>query len=466
MAAYIFDRLRELGEKNAYPLHMPGHKRNLRFMPYDFRIYDITETEQTDNLHKPEGIIAYAQKAMAELLGADSSYFIVNGGSGGMIASILACCNPGDNVLVAGNCHKSVYSGLVMSGVNPIYISPQITEEGLCGGISIRDIFRAFDDYDIKAMIITSPTYEGFTCDVKTIADVVHKHNSILIVDESHGAHFIFSDRFPKCALSQGADVVVNSWHKTLPCLNQAAVLSTKGGRVDIDRLKETVSMINTTSPSYPIMASLDYARDLLSRDKNLFTQYLETLADARHELTHCKTLKLVNDSIKGQHDIADVDISRFTIMVRTDITGVRLGKILLDKYNMQVELAGFHHIVALTTVADDPRGIKKFVKTITELDKKLERKYIEKIPMTSAPVTVPTMTPRDVYFSSKEAVDMESAVGRIAAVSVIPYPPGIPVVPMGQIITQEHIDTVNKLRAAGISIMGIENNNIITVRK
>ena len=159
-------------------------------MPYDFRIYDITETEQTDNLHKPDGIIADAQKAMAEFLGADSSYFIVNGGSGGMIASILACCNPGDNVLVAGNCHKSVYSGLVMSGVNPIYISPQITEEGLCGGISIRDIFRAFDDYDIKAMIITSPTYEGFTCDVKTIADVVHKHNSILIVDESHGAHF------------------------------------------------------------------------------------------------------------------------------------------------------------------------------------------------------------------------------------------------------------------------------------
>lgn len=466
MAAYIFDRLRELGEKNAYPLHMPGHKRNMKFMPYDFRAYDFTETGETDNLHKPEGIIADAQRAMAELLGADEAYFMVNGGSGGMVASILACCDPGDNVLVASNCHKSVYNGLVMSGVNPIYISPQITEEGLCGGIGIRDIFRAFDNYDIKAMVITSPTYEGFTCDIKTIADIVHKHKSILIVDECHGAHFIFSDKFPKCALSQGADVVVNSWHKTLPCLNQAAVLSVKSDNVDKDRLREAVSMINTTSPSYPIMASLDYARDLLSKDKNLFTEYLETLTDARHELTHCKTLKLVNDSIKGQHDIADVDISKFTIMVRTDITGVKLGKILLDKHNIQIELAGLHHIVALTTVADNPRGIKKFVKTITELDKKLERKFIEKIPMTSAAVAVPAMTPRDVYFSSKEAVDIKSAVGRIAAVSIIPYPPGIPLVPMGQIITQENIDTVNKLSAAGVSIMGIENNKITTVRK
>ena len=266
--------------------------------------------------------------------------------------------------------------------------------------------------------------------------------------------------------MSQGADVVVNSWHKTLPCLNQAAVISSKGGRVDSYRLREAVSMVNTTSPSYPIMASLDYARDLLSKDKNLFVEYLETLTDARHELAHCKTLKLVNDSIKGQHDIADVDISKFTIMVRTDITGIKLGKILLDKYNIQVELAGLHHIVALTTVADDPKGIKKFVKTITELDKKLERKYIEKIPMTSGAVAVPAMSPRDVYFSSKETVGIENAAGRIAAASIVPYPPGIPLVPMGQIITQEHIDTLGRLKAAGVSVMGMDSNNIITVRK
>ncbi len=466
MAAYIFDKLRELEEKNAYPLHMPGHKRNLRFMPYDFRNFDYTETDGTDNLHMPEGIIADAQKAMAELLGADQSYILVNGGTSGMVAAVMACCDPGDNVLVAGNCHKSVYSGLVMSGANPIYISPQITEEGLCGGISMRDIFRAFDSYDIKAMIITSPTYEGFTCDIRTIADIVHKHDSVLITDECHGAHFTFSDVFPASALSQGADIVVNSWHKTLPCLNQGAVLSVKGGRVDTTRVKEAVSMVNTTSPSYPIMASVDYARDILSKDKNLFSSYIQLIRDARHELTHCKVLKLVNDSIKGQHDIADLDKSRFTIMVRTDITGVELGKILLDKYNLRIELAGLHHIVAITTVADDPRGIKKFVKAITEMDKKFQRKYIEKIPMTAQSVCLPSMTPRDVYFSKKQYVSYDEAVGKIAAVSVIPYPPGIPLVPMGQIITQEHIDELRLLKTAGCSVIGAENSSIAIVQE
>ncbi len=466
MSAYIFDKLRELEEKNAYPLHTPGHKRNIRFMPYDFRLYDYTETEGTDNLHIPEGIIADAQKALAELIGADSSYISVNGGTGGMMASVLACCEPGDNVLVASNCHKSVYNGLIMAGVNPIYISPQITEEGLCGGISIRDIFRAFESYDIKAMIITSPTYEGFTCDVRTIADIVHKHNSILIVDECHGAHFIFSDVFPASAISQGADVVVNSWHKTLPCLNQSAVLSIKGGRIDESRIKEAMSMINTTSPSYPIMASVDHARELLSKDKNLFSSYIQILKEARHELAHCKTLKLVNDSIKGQCHIADVDISKFTIMVRTELTGVELGKLLLDKYNIRIELAGLHHIVALTTVADDSKGIKKFVKAITELDKKYERKFIERIPLSAAPVSIPKMTPRDVWFSKRETVGYEDAIGRIAASSVIPYPPGIPLIPMGQIITKESIETIRQLKAAGISVIGAENGSITIVQE
>lgn len=466
MAAYIFDKLRELEEKNAYPLHMPGHKRNIGFMPYDFRLYDFTETEGTDNLHMPEGIISDAQRALAELAGADESYILVNGGTSGMISAVLACCSPGDNVLVASNCHKSVYSGLVMAGVNPIYISPQMTEEGLCGGISIRDIFRAFESYEIKAMIITSPTYEGFTCDVRTIADIVHKNDAVLIVDECHGAHFVFSDVFPASALSQGADAAVNSWHKTLPCLNQAAVLNIRSKRIDKDRVREAVSMTNTTSPSYPVMASIDYARDILSRDKNLFSSYIQVLKEARHELTHCKVLKLVNDSIKGQCDIADVDISRFTIMVRTDITGIELDRILLNKYNIRIEMAGLHHIVAISTVADDPKGIKKFVKAITELDKKYQRKFIEKLPMPYIPVSVPEMRPREVFFSSRETVSYDDAVGRIAAASVIPYPPGIPLVPMGNMIKSEDIIALRELKAAGVSVIGAENGSITVVQE
>lgn len=466
MSAFILDKLLEIQEKNAYPLHMPGHKRNLEFIPYDLRTMDITETGEVDNLHDPKDIIAKSQKAMAELLGADDSFYLVNGGSSGTIAAILGCCNPGDRVLVASNCHKSVYNALVLSGVKPVYITPQITEESLCGGISIRDMFRAFDDYDFKAMIITSPTYEGFTCNIKTIADIVHKHNSILIVDECHGAHFVFSDDFPHSALSDGADIVINSWHKTLPCLNQAAVLSIKSDRIDKRRIQEAVSMMNTTSPSYPILASMDYARELLTTDKNLFTKYLEVLTDARHELAHCKVLKLVNDSIKGENDIFDLDISKFTIMVRTEMTGKELADILLDKYNIQVEMAGPHHIIAMTSVADDPRGIKKFVKAIQDIDKKVERKFIDKLPLTTKPVQEPVMLPRDVYFAEKETVSLDNAVGKIPAGIIMPYPPGIPLVALGEEFTAEHLEKIRILQSLNVNIIGIEDDSIQVVKK
>lgn len=466
MSAFILDKLLEIQEKNAYPLHMPGHKRNLEFIPYDLRTMDITETGEVDNLHDPKDIIARSQKAMAELLGAEDSFYLVNGGSGGTVAAVLGCCNPGDRVLVASNCHKSVYNALVLSGVKPVYITPQITEESLCGGISIRDMFRAFDDYDFKAMIITSPTYEGFTCNIKTIADIVHKHNSILIVDECHGAHFVFSDDFPHSALSDGADIVINSWHKTLPCLNQAAVLSIKSDRIDKHRIQEAVSMMNTTSPSYPILASMDYARELLTTDKNLFTKYLEVLTDARHELAHCKVLKLVNDSIKGENDIFDLDISKFTIMVRTEMTGKELADILLDKYNIQVEMAGPHHIIAMTSVADDPRGIKKFVKAIQDIDKKVERKFIDKLPLTTKPVQEPVMLPRDVYFAEKETVSLNNAVGKIPVGIIMPYPPGIPLVALGEEFTAEHLEKIRILQSLNVNIIGIEDDSIQVVKK
>lgn len=465
MSAFILDKLLELQEKNAYPLHMPGHKRNLNFMPYDFRTMDLTETGEVDNLHNPQDIIKSSQSAMAELLGAEHSFYLVNGGTSGVVSAILGSCNEGDYVLVASNCHKSVYNALTLSGVKPIYISPEITEESLCGGINIRNLFRAFENYDIKAVIITSPTYEGFTCDIKTIADVAHKHNAILIVDECHGSHFVFSDKLPHTALSQGADIVVNSWHKTLPALNQAAVLSVKSDKVDIQRIKDSVSMTNTTSPSYPILASIDYARELLTTDKHLFTSYLELVREARAELVHCKVLKLVNESIKGEHDIYDIDITRFTIMVRSEISGSDVAKILLDKYNLQIEMAGPHHIIAITSVADDEKGIKKFVKAITDLDKKLERKFIEKIPFTSPNVFEPEMTPRQVFYSQKEYLPLDKAVGKVPASIIMPYPPGIPVVSLGQKFTKENLENIRLLQQQDVNIIGIEDNKILVVK-
>lgn len=464
MSAHLYNELKDLIEKNAYPMHMPGHKRNFELLPQDILKWDITEVGSVDNYHHPTGIIKEANEAMAEALGADKSYMLVNGGSSGITAAILSVVKDGEKILVASNCHKSAVNGLIISGAEPVYINPQITDEGLCGGIAPSDIFRAFSDNDIKAVIITSPTYEGFGCDVRVLADIVHKNNAILIVDECHGAHFPFSGKFPQSAISLGADIVVNSWHKTLPCPNQSAVISVKSDRVDIKRLEEAIKIMTTTSPSYPLMASMDYMRNLLVEDKNLMKVYTDSLWEARRNMAHSKALKLVGDSIIGRSSIDNIDIGKFTIMVRTDMTGVELANILLEKYNIQVEYAGLHHIIAMTSVADTPKAILKFAKAIVDIDKKCERKFIEKIPLVIDKNHQCTITPRQAYFSPKTRVSINDAVGKIAGESIVAYPPGVPIVTMGQVILNEHIELIENLRAVGVEINGVDENIVSVV--
>lgn len=466
MSAYIYDKLKSLIETNAYPMHMPGHKRNSDIFPTELYKWDITETGDVDNLHHPTGIIYEAQNAMAEAVGADQSFFLVNGGSSGVAASIMATVGEGDKILVASNCHKSVYSGLISSGAEPVYIFPQITGEGICGGIAPSDLFRALDDEAIKAVVITSPTYEGFCCDIATLADIVHKYNDILIVDECHGAHFPFSNKFPKSAIELGADIVINSWHKTLPCPNQSAVLSIKGDRIDVQRLKDSIYMMTTTSPSYPMMAAMDYMRDLLVKDRNLMTVYTDALIEARHLMAHCKSLKLIGDSIKDECNIFDYDIGKFTIMVRTDMSGYDLAKILLDKYNIQIEMAAPHHIIAMTSVADTPKAIMSFAKAIVDIDKKCERIFIEKTPCIVKNDNIGNMTPRNVFYSKKENIKLKDSVGRISGENIVAYPPGFPLLSMGQRIKSEHIELIEKYLDCKAEVIGVENGEISVVEE
>lgn len=466
MAAEILKKLKELQDKGAYPMHMPGHKRVKESIPFDPREVDFTEIDGLDNLHHPEGIIKRAQEQMAELTGADATFMLVNGGSSGIMAAILATVGPGDEILVASNCHKSVYNALIMSGAKPIYISPQTNAEGLAGGIYISDIFRAFKNHNIKAVIITSPTYEGFTCDVEVIADIVHKHNAVLIVDECHGAHFCFSNVFPKTAIKQHADISINSWHKTLPALNQAAIINIRTKRVSAEKVANAVSMVQTTSPSYPIMASMDWTRDHLTRDKNIIKTYIENLVKLRHELAHCHSLKLISDSIKGEASIADIDIGKLTIMVRCKLTGFDVAKILLEKYNIQVEYAGLHHIIAMTSPCDTEKAFKKFMKAIKDIDKAYTREFIEKIPVLSNSIETTSLTPREIFYGEYETVSFEDAVGKVAAESITAFPPDIPIVAMGQIIKQEHIYTINRLKEHQVTIIGADNDKIKIARE
>lgn len=249
METPIYTALQKYINDNIYPFHMPGHKQGRALSIDDIMKIDITEVDGVDNLHNAKEVILESQRLTAKLFGAKETFYLVNGSSCGIIASILTVCSPNDKILVARNCHKSVYSGIIFAGGNPVYIMPEIIDDyNIAGGINV-DKLKNIMNNSIKAVLITSPTYEGFCSDIKTIADIVHSYNSILIVDEAHGAHFKFNDYFPNTALEQGADIVIQSVHKTLPSLTQTALLHIQGNRVDIYKLKQMLSMVQTSSP-------------------------------------------------------------------------------------------------------------------------------------------------------------------------------------------------------------------------
>ncbi|MDR2899851.1 MAG: aminotransferase class V-fold PLP-dependent enzyme, partial [Clostridiales bacterium] len=279
----MFDEIINYTNKGIYPFHMPGHKRNTDFLSFgaDPVSIDLTEVYGTDNLQNPEGIIKDMEEKASELFGADRTYAIVNGATGGILAAVLSCAKKNDTVLFARNCHMSAYSGLALCDYNIKYLYPQISAFGFPGPIALSSVEKAFGcDPNIRVVFITSPTYEGFVSDIAAIAEIAHSHGALLIVDEAHGAHFNFSSIFPTPAIKSGADIVIQSLHKTLPALTQCALLHTNGSRVNHELLRAALNMVNSSSPSYVLMSSIDKCLDFLENSAGVFETYALLLTD------------------------------------------------------------------------------------------------------------------------------------------------------------------------------------------
>ncbi len=293
----IYDMLLKMKNSNIYPFHMPGHKRNKLFMPSDMLNMDITEVEGADSLHNPKGVIKKSLENLSKVFGSDYSFISVNGSSGGIISAVLSCCYEGDKIIVPVNCHKSVYSAVVLSGAVPVYIEPEYFGYGIWGEVSAESVKEAIiKNENVKAVVITSPTYEGICSDIKTISDICHEKNIILIVDEAHGAHMVFHNYFPKTALMQGADIAIQSLHKTLMAMTQIAVVHIKGNRADKERLFKCISMTISTSPSYVFMGNIDYMLGMLNKNgKEIFNNYVCELSEFRYKMKKLKNIFLID---------------------------------------------------------------------------------------------------------------------------------------------------------------------------
>ena len=298
MNAPLYNQLLKYS-KETTSFHMPGHKSvnivDMKEIP--FLQLDVTEVPGLDNLYEANGIILRAEEEMAKQYGAKDSIFITNGSTAGIIASILSVCKPGDSLIVARNCHHSVWNGLILGGIKPIYINPSYNQRyNILGGIcpvALEETLK--DNPQAKGVIIVSPTYEGLVSDIKSIAKLVQGHNKILIVDEAHGAHFVWDQAFPQSAIRSGADIVIQSMHKTLPTLTQSALVHIGTHRLDKQVLIERLQMIQTSSPSYVMMGIMDYARAQMTKEPNLWKNYVQELLKMRKILENMKSLVLLS---------------------------------------------------------------------------------------------------------------------------------------------------------------------------
>ncbi len=431
--------------QGVYPMHMPGHKRNPKFIDVNSAL-DITEISGADNLQAPNSIIKAAQGRTSRLFGVYKTFYLTNGSTSGIFAAINGLLKEKDKIILCRNCHKSVYNAVALSKLKTAIVEPEIdAQTNAYGKISPEKIESALKSFSAKAVVVTSPTYEGVISDIKGIAEICHKRGCLLIVDEAHGAHLGFNSYFPESARSLGADIVIESCHKTLPCLTSTALLHICNSKIDEGNVAAALNLFTTTSPSYPLLCSIDDMTGLLEeKGQELFDNYANMLEEFYDKAKMLKFLKLH----KGENSFA-FDKGKLVILCKgTNIDGFELKRRLLNDYKIECEMAMPTYALAMTSIADTKEGFDRLLSALLEIDKTLEK-------TDTANVVTPKPNKRKmgIYKALEKdcrSVNIEESVGKISGEYVFAYPPGSPVILPGEIIRQENLTFLSEILSLG----------------
>ena len=472
----IIDALQDWVTKTHAPFYTPGHKRGIGMNPLlknlwgaDVFGWDLPELPGLDNLHAPSGIIASAQALAAEVFGAQRTWFLVNGSTAGVIAAILATCGEGDKIILPRNIHSSAIAGIIHAGAVPIFITPEYDRElYIAHSITPESVKFALEQHpDAKAVMVVYPTYYGACGDLAAIAEIVHSYDLPLLVDEAHGAHFGFHADLPPAALSVGADLTVQSTHKLLGALTQSSMLHVNSSRIDRDRISRSLRLLQSTSPSYLLLASLDAARQQMALDgEELMSQTLELAKIARAKISQIEGLSVfeLNTATPG---FKYLDPTRLTVTVTgLNLTGFAADEILTERLGVVAELPSMRHLTFIISLGNRLVDIDRLVGAFVELatnhpqDKCLELRSIE-LPRI---LTEMAITPLQADRSRHLSVSIDDAVGKISAESICPYPPGIPVLIPGEIITSEAVDYLRQILDLEGEIVGCSDPDLETI--
>lgn len=451
-------------EKNSL-FCMPGNKGGKGFLRDSIgeRFYkslsnlDITEVEPLDNLHNPEGIIKESQELLSKLYNSYKSYFLVNGSTSGNLAAIFTLLNEGDKVIVERNCHRSILNGIILRKVSPVYIKNKYHEK-LATPLSLdkEDFLCKIDENtDAKAIILTYPNYYGICCNLNEIIEKAHDRGMKVIVDSAHGAHFGINNQLPESAVESGADIVINSAHKTLPALTQGSYLHINKN-IDIEKLEFYISAFTTTSPSYLIMASLDYSRYYLERYGS--EDYQDLLIKSR------KYRELINKigffHVLMQEDLCDetLDESRFIITLPQGYSGHKLLKYLRSN-KIQCEMSDESSVVLILSIFNETDEFEKLYKVLISCDVNELKDSFHKINFNSIGKMI--IPPHEALAKDKKSVQYDKALDKICGRAIVPYPPGVPIVMPGEKIDTEIINNIRQCIENNVTILGVEKEMI-----
>jgi len=462
METSIINKLKEIVDTDLTSFHMPGHKLGkvydkLGYSEIVQNIYkmDTTEISGTDNLHSPEGIIKKSQERASKAFKSEHTYYLINGSTCGIQGAIMSLCSPKDKIIVNRDCHQSVINSCILGDIEPVYILPKINDEtNILEGIEVQEVLDIINNnLDAKAILVTYPTYYGKTYDIEKICEYAHEKNMAVIVDEAHGSHLGLSEKLPKTALEQGADIVIQSTHKTLPSFTQSSMVHTQGNRVDKDKLGTILSMIESSSPSYILMSSLELAVDIYeTKGKELMEDLLLNIDKFRENIAHNEFIDVYNDDDKTKLFISSKKLG---------ITGYELEIILRGSYNIQVELANYYGVLLICTIGNESDDFKMMENALNNISKKYyKEKIIEHV---EYPMEIPvkSLSPREAFYKPKKSVKIYESVGKICGEYIIPYPPGISLLSPGEIITKEIIDYILMCNEKGMNVSGIKDTNL-----
>ena len=467
--APIYEALERMRRMRVVPFDVPGHKRGrgnqelTDFLGEACMSVDVNSMKPLDNLCHPVSVIRDAEDLAAQAFGADSAFFMVGGTTSAVQSMILYACKNGDKIIMPRNVHRSAINALILCGAVPVYVNPDVNNTlGIALGMSVSQVEQAIlENPDAKAVMVNNPTYYGICSDLKKITELAHAHGMLVLVDEAHGTHFYFGDNLPLTAMAAGADMASVSMHKSGGSLTQSSFLL-MGRNVNSDYMRQIVNLTQTTSASYLLLSSLDISRKRLAlHGRDIFSKTVEMAEYAREEINAIGGYYAYSRELINGDSIYDFDISKLSIFtLPIGLAGIEVYDLLRDEYDIQIEFGDIGNILAYISVGDRNRDIERLISALSEIKRRfgktesglLTQEYINPIV---------AETPRNAFYGGKRSLPLDEAAGCVCSEFVMCYPPGIPILAPGELITDEIIKYIKYAKEKGCSMTGTEDINI-----